>query len=213
MSFATRGLYWRVAVRYRPDWDIIASHQSPQPVPMHLFVDYLPVIAFFGAYFYQRDFYFATIVLMMVMPAVLLLQWLLTKKFNKIYVASTVLVLVLGAATLLLKNPLFLIWKPTVLNWAIGIAFLGSQFIGQKTFVERMMGEAAQLEKPQWSRLNLMWVAFFLVVGTVNLYVGYNYSEEIWVEFKLFGMLGLTVVFVVIQTIWLTLVMNKSEAE
>lgn len=180
---------------------------------MQLFVDYLPILAFFGAYFYERDFYFATIVLMIAMPIVLLLQWLLTKKFNKIYVASTVLVLVAGAATVLLKNPLFLIWKPTVLNWAIGVAFLGSQFIGDKTFVERMMGEAAKLEKPQWQKLNLMWVAFFLVVGTVNLYVGYNYSEEIWVEFKLFGMLGLTLVFVILQTIWLTLVMSKSKSE
>ncbi|MGB5166721.1 MAG: inner membrane-spanning protein YciB [Woeseiaceae bacterium] len=180
---------------------------------MQLFVDYLPVVAFFGAYFYERDFYFATLVIMIVMPIVLLLQWALTKKFNKIYVASTALVLVFGTATLLLRNPLFLIWKPTVLNWAIGIAFLGSQFIGERTFVERMMGEAAKLGKPQWHKLNLMWVAFFLVVGAVNLYVGYNYSEEIWVEFKLFGMLGLTLVFVIVQTIWLTLVMNKSGAE
>jgi intracellular septation protein len=180
---------------------------------MQLFVDYLPVLAFFSAYFYERDFYFATIVIMIVMPIVLLLQWAMTKKFNKIYVASTLLVLVFGTATLLLRDPLFLIWKPTVLNWAIGIAFLGSQFIGEKTFVERMMGEAAKLEKPQWLRLNLMWVAFFLVVGAVNLYVGYTYSEEIWVKFKLFGMLGLTLLFVILQTIWLTLAMNTSEAE
>ena len=178
---------------------------------MQLFVDYLPILAFFGAYFYQ-DIYFATAVLMAVMPIVLLAQWLLTKKLNRIYLASTGLVLVLGTATLMLRNPQFLYWKPTVLNWAIALVFFGSQYIGKKTIVERMMGSAAELRQPQWQRLNLMWVAFFLLVGAINLYVAYAFSEALWVKFKLFGMLGLTVLFVIIQTIWLTFVMNKNQA-
>jgi len=178
---------------------------------MQLFIDYLPILAFFGAYFY-RDIYFATAILMIVMPIVLLLQWLLTRKLNKIYVASTGLVLVLGTATLLFRNPQFLYWKPTVLNWAIALVFLGSQFVGEKTIVERMMGAAAELEKPQWVRLNLMWVVFFTLVGGVNIYVALNFSEAFWVKFKLFGMLGLTILFVIVQTIWLTFAMNKHEA-
>ncbi|MDJ0701451.1 MAG: inner membrane-spanning protein YciB [Woeseiaceae bacterium] len=178
---------------------------------MQLFIDYLPILAFFGAYFYQ-DIYFATIVLMVVMPIVLAAQWLITRKTNRIYVASTGLVLVLGAATLMFRNPEFLYWKPTVLNWAIALVFLGSQYVGQKTIVERMMGAAAELEKSQWTRLNLMWVGFFLLVGAVNIYVAFNYPEAFWVKFKLFGMLGLTILFVIVQTIWLTLVMNRNEA-
>lgn len=177
---------------------------------MQLFVDYLPILVFFGAYFYE-DIYFATAVLMVVMPIVLALQWALTRKLNKIYAASTALVLVLGGATLALRNPLFLFWKPTVLNWAIALVFLGSQFIGSKPIVQRMMEGAAELTAPQWRKLNQIWVAFFAVVGGLNIYVAYSFSEPTWVKFKLFGMLGLTLVFVVLQTIWLAVVLSKTE--
>jgi len=177
---------------------------------MQLLIDYIPIVIFIVAYFF-KDIFFATGVLMAVMPMVLLLQWLMTKKVNKIYLASTALVLVLGSATLYFRNATFLYWKPTVLNWAFAIAFLGSQWIGAKPFVQRMLGSAAQLSRLQWNRLNLMWVVFFAFVGTVNLYVAYNFSEAFWVKFKLFGMLGLTLIFVVVQSIWLTMVMKDTE--
>lgn len=178
---------------------------------MQLFIDYLPILIFFGAYFYQ-GIYFATGMLMVVMPVVMLVQWAITRKLNKIYAASTVLVLILGSATLLLRNPLFLYWKPTVLNWAIGLAFLGSQFIGEKPFAQRMLGSATSLEENQWRRLNQIWVVFFLFIGGINIYVAYTFSEPTWVKFKLFGMLGLTLLFVIVQTIWLTVTMNKNES-
>jgi intracellular septation protein len=178
---------------------------------MQLFVDYLPILIFFGAYFY-KGIYFATGTLMVVMPVVMLGQWAFTRKLNKIYAASTALVLILGSATLLLRNPLFLYWKPTVLNWAIGLAFLGSQFIGEKPFAQRMLGSATSLEENQWRRLNQIWVVFFLFIGGINIYVAYTFSEPTWVKFKLFGMLGLTLLFVIVQTIWLTVTMNKNES-
>ncbi len=178
---------------------------------MQLFIDYLPILIFFGAYFYE-DIYFATTVLMVVMPIIMAVQWLVTRKLNRIYAVSTALVLVLGTATLMLRNPLFLYWKPTVLNWAIALAFLGSQFIGAKPFVQRMMGEAAKLQDEQWQRLNLIWVAFFVAVGGANIYVAYSFSEPTWVKFKLFGMLGLTFAFVVIQTIWLMRTIKNNES-
>lgn len=170
---------------------------------MQLLIDYIPIVIFIVAYFY-RDIFFATGVLMAVMPVVLLLQWITTRKLNKIYLASTVLVLVLGTATLFYRNATFLYWKPTVLNWAIAAVFLGSQWVGDRTIVQRMLGSAATLSAAQWARLNQIWVAFFLIVGGVNLFVAYNFSEEFWVKFKLFGMLGLTLLFVIVQTIWLT---------
>jgi intracellular septation protein len=170
---------------------------------MQLLIDYIPIVIFIVAYFY-RDIFFATGVLMAVMPIVLLLQWVTTRKLNKIYLASTALVLVLGTATLFYRNATFLYWKPTVLNWAIAAVFLGSRWIGDKTIVQRMLGSAATLAPAQWLRLNQIWVGFFLVVGGVNLFVAYNFSEEFWVKFKLFGMLGLTLLFVIVQTIWLT---------
>ncbi len=178
---------------------------------MHLLVDYIPIVVFILAYFY-KDIFFATGVLMAVMPVVLVLQWLMTRKINKIYAASTVLVLVLGGATLAFRNPAFLYWKPTVLNWLIAAVFLGSQWIGDKTVVQRMLGKAAELGPDQWIRLNQIWVVFFIIVGGVNLYVAYTFSEAFWVKFKLFGMLGITLVFVIIQSVWLTLVTQKNAA-
>jgi intracellular septation protein len=147
---------------------------------------------------------------MVVMPLVLLLQWVITRKLNKIYLASTALVLFLGMATLYFRNPLFLYWKPTVLNWAIALAFLGSQFIGDRPFVQRMMENAAQLTSAQWKRLNSIWVVFFMAVGCINLYVAFAFSEAIWVKFKLFGMFGITIIFVIIQTVWLTMAMKEN---
>ncbi len=178
---------------------------------MQLFVDYVPILFFFGAYFYE-DIYFATTVLMATMPLAFLLQWLITRKINKIYLASTAAVLALGSATLYFHDPLFLYWKPTVLNWAIALAFLGSQFLGEKTFVERMMQNAAQLTPAQWRRLNSIWVVFFAAVGCINLYVAFAFSEATWVKFKLFGMFGITVVFVIIQSVWLTMTIKGNES-
>jgi intracellular septation protein len=178
---------------------------------MQLLVDYIPLVVFILAYFYQ-DIFFATGMLMVAMPVVLVLQWLMTKKINKIYAASTVLVLVLGGATLAFRNPTFLYWKPTVLNWLIAIVFLGSQWIGDKTVVQRMLENAAELSADQWVRLNQIWVVFFSIVGGINIYVAYNFSEAFWVKFKLFGMLGLTLIFVIIQSVWLTLATQKNAA-
>ncbi len=178
---------------------------------MQLLVDYIPLVVFILAYFYQ-DIFFATGMLMVAMPVVLVLQWLMTKKINKIYAASTVLVLVLGGATLAFRNPTFLYWKPTVLNWLIAIVFLGSQWIGDKTVVQRMLENAAELSADQWIRLNQIWVVFFSIVGGINIYVAYNFSEAFWVKFKLFGILGLTLIFVIIQSVWLTLATQKNAA-
>lgn len=176
---------------------------------MQLLLDFLPIVIFFSAYFYAGDFFFATAVLMAVMPVFLLVQWLTTRKLNKIYAASTALVLVLGSATLLFRDAAFLFWKPTVLNWAIALVFLASHWVGETTIVQRMMGSVAELTKAQWAKLNLIWVGFFVLVGAINLYVAYSFSEAFWVKFKLFGMLGLTLVFVVVQSVWLTRAMRQ----
>lgn len=190
---------------------MLALRQLPFPTLfMQLFIDYIPIVIFIGAYFF-KDIYFATAVLMGVMPVILLVQWLMTRKVNRIYLASTALVLVLGSATLYFHNPLFLYWKPTLLNWAIGLVFLGSHWIGDRTIVERMLGSAATLTRDQWRHLSLIWVGFFAFVGIVNIYVAYNYSEQFWVNFKLFGMLGLTFAFVIVQSLWLSAAMKKHD--
>jgi intracellular septation protein len=178
---------------------------------MQLLADFLPLLFFFAAYLYA-DLYFAVAVLMVVMPIGLILKTYLTKKLDKMYLGSTIFLLVLGSATLLFRNPLFLYWKPTAFYWVISVVFLASQWIGDRTIVERLFSQVADLGREHWVRLNLMWVAFFVFAGGLNLYVAYSFSEAVWVKFKVFGLLALTFVFVIIQAVWMTLVSKKNDA-
>lgn len=170
---------------------------------MQLLADFLPLLAFLGAYIYE-DLYFAIIVLMAAMPIGLVAKWFLTRKLDRMYLGSTAALMIFGGAALYFRNPYFLFWKPTVLNWIIALVFLGSQWVGTKPIVQRMFGEAATLSTDQWIRLNLSWVTFFVVAGILNIYVAYTFSEQIWVNFKVFGLMGLSLVFIIGQAIWLT---------
>jgi intracellular septation protein len=183
---------------------------------MQLLVDFLPILVFFGAYIATKDIFVAIVAIMIVAPVVLAGQWMMTRKINKMTAISTGLVVAFGALTLLLDNPWFFYWKPTVFYWALALACLGSQFIGDKPIVQRMIQAAAQgedggieLTSPQWRTLNLMWVAYATIAGAANIYVAYTFSEPTWVKFKLFGLLGLTVVFLVIQSIWIVSVSDQ----
>jgi intracellular septation protein len=114
------------------------------------------------------------------------------------------LVVFLGGATILFQDKTFIQWKPTVVNWLFGAAFLGSHFIGQKTIVQRLMDSNISLPGPVWRNLNIAWIIFFVAMGIINLLVAYSLSEEAWVNFKLFGMLGLTLVFILIQGLYMS---------
>jgi len=177
---------------------------------MQLIVDFLPIVLFFAAYFLSNDFFVALIVIMITAPLAMGIQWLLTKNVNKISAASTALVVILGGGALLLNNKAIFLWKPTAFYWAAATVFLASQFVGEKPIIQRIMESASkssdalfQLSPQQWLTLNLAWVVFFIVGGALNIYVAYNFSEATWVKFKLFGLLSLTFVFVVAQSIWL----------
>jgi Intracellular septation protein A len=113
------------------------------------------------------------------------------------------LILVMGGATLYLQDEQFIKWKLTIIEWLFGGAFLASQFIGPKTFIERMMGANLELPMHIWKRLNLSWASFFIGVGFLNLYVMNNFSTDDWVNFKTFVVPGLMAVFIVIQMIFL----------
>ena len=187
---------------------------------MPLLIDFLPIVLFFAAYFITYDFYTALVVIVIAAPIAFVLQWVLTRTFNKISAGSTALVIILGGGALLLDNKMIFVWKPTVFYWLAAIAFLGSQFLGAKPFIQRLMDAAGQtsgskleLARRQWARLNLAWVIFFMVAGGLNIYVAYNYSEATWVKFKLFGLMGLTFLFIIAQSIWLAKQMPEDTAE
>ena len=170
---------------------------------MKLLYDFFPVLLFFVAY-KLYNIYVATAVIMAASFLQTTGYWLVYRRFETMHLVTLGMVLVLGGATLLFQNPVFIKWKPTVINWLFACAFLGSQWIGEKSIIERLLGAQIQLPSMVWTRLNMAWVAFFTLSGTVNLYVAYHFSEATWVDFKLFGMMGLTILFIVLQALYLS---------
>ena len=138
--------------------------------------------------------------------------WLKNKRFERMHIFSLVLISGLGGVTIVFGDPAFIQWKPTVLNWVFAGAFLISEFVGEQNLVKRMMGAQIKLPEPVWLKLNISWVLFFIVSGFANLYVAFYYATELdektrmdfWVDFKLFGLMGMTFIFVIAQGIYLT---------
>jgi intracellular septation protein len=139
--------------------------------------------------------------------------WLLARgrKVDTMLWISLAIIVVMGGLTLALKNPNFIKWKPTVLYWAFAVVLLGADVVLKKNLIRSMMDKQMSLPDPVWTRLNLSWVGFFALMGTVNLYVAYNYSESTWVNFKLFGGIGLMIVFVVLQALMLSRFIEHEE--
>ncbi|MGH8188936.1 MAG: septation protein A [Steroidobacteraceae bacterium] len=169
---------------------------------MQLLFDFLPVIAFFVTY-KLADIYVATGVLIVAVILQTTIQWVRHRKVSSMALVSGVLVLVFGGLTLAIHDKAFIQWKVTVVNWLFACAFLASHFIGERPLTERIMGENFTLERALWLKLSWAWILFFAALGALNLYVAYNFAENIWVNFKLFGMLGLTLVFALAQAFWL----------
>ena len=132
--------------------------------------------------------------------------WLLVRrrKVDNMLWISLAIIVVLGGATLALRDPTFIKWKPTVLYWTFAAVLLGASLFLKRNLIRTMMQGQLSLPDVIWTRLNLSWVAFFVLMGAINLYVAYNYSESTWVTFKLFGGIGLMVAFVVVQGLMLS---------
>ena len=134
----------------------------------------------------------------------LVVTYALERKVAMVPLVSGIAVALLGSLTLYLHDDQFIKWKPTVINWLFGLGFLASQLFGRQTAIERMLGGSLTLPEAVWRRLNLGWVVFFLCSGGANLYVMSHFDRNTWVNFKLFGMLGLTMLFIVIQSFYLS---------
>lgn len=178
---------------------------------MKLLFDLFPILLFFVAY-KLHDIYVATAVAIAAAFVQVGWFWWRHRRVETMHLVTLVLIAVLGGATLWLHNEDFIKWKPTVVNWLFAAAFIGSRFVGAKTLVERMMGAAIQLPAAIWRRLNLGWATFFVLLGAANLYVVYHFDTDTWVNFKLFGMMGLTLAFMVAQAFYLARHM-KTEPE
>jgi intracellular septation protein len=170
---------------------------------MKLLFDFFPILLFFITYKFF-DIYAATAVAIGASFLQVGISWFKTRKIELMHIVTLGIIVVFGGATLYLQDELFIKWKPTVINWLFGIAFLASQLFGERTIIERMMSANLTLPQPVWRRMNLSWALFFIVLGSVNVFVVYTFDTDTWVNFKLFGMLGLTFVFVLLQSVYLS---------
>ncbi len=173
---------------------------------MQNLLNLLPLLVFIAGY-YLRDIYLATQALMVSMVVVAAIDWFLHGRVSRMHMLSTVLILVFGTATLLLHDPRFLKWKPTIFMWLVALAFLGSQWIGRQPLAQRMLQpalpEQAELPRLVWLRANLAWVLCYALLGAANLWVAFNASERVWVNFKVFGLTAVLMLFAMGQAWWL----------
>ena len=128
-------------------------------------------------------------------------SWIRNKKIEKMMLINLGIIVILGGATLLLKDETFIKWKPTALYWAFAIILSLSNLIFKKNLIKAMMGSKMQMSDTLWSKLNLSWAGFFLFMDCLNLYVAFNFSTDMWVNFKLFGGMGLLLIFALGQAL------------
>jgi intracellular septation protein len=181
---------------------------------MKQLAEFIPIALFFIAYqlngetisagqwsFTFDGIFTATAVLMAATLLQVVLTYAFTREFEKRAMWMLLAVLIFGGATLLLRNQMFIQWKPTIFNWVLAIAFGVSQFVGEKNLMERTLGSQVRLPKPIWTKLNLLWVSNFAIVGALNLVVAYRFSEATWVSYKLYSALGFTLLLTILTAI------------
>jgi intracellular septation protein len=184
---------------------------SQRPYPVKILFDLLPLLLFFVAFKFQGIFV-ATAVAMA--ATVLQVGYALARgrKVSGMQWATLVIIGIFGGATLLLQDETFIKWKPTVLYWLAGVAFLGGLAFG-KNLVKTVMADDLVLPEPVWKKLCIIWGVFFLFKGTLNLWVAYEFSTDTWATFKVFGGMGLMLVFVIAQGIWLMKYLPDDDAD
>jgi intracellular septation protein len=182
---------------------------------MRVLADWIPIIVFFIS-FKLTDIYIATGLAIITTIIMMSLMKLFGKKIEKIQWVSLGLIVIFGGATIVLQDEQFIKLKPSLLYTVFCLGLLIPQFFG-KVLIKSLMGKHLELPNTVWVKLNTVWALFFGFLAVLNLWVANNFSTDFWVEFKLFGMLGLTVAFTIVQAIWLSKYNkpenNKSEVD
>ncbi len=179
---------------------------------MKFLFDIFPVILFFAAFKFF-DIYTATMVAIGATVLQIGWVWFKHRKVENMQWISLALIVVFGGATLLLRDETFIKWKPTVLYWLFAVTLLVSELVFRKNLIKSMMDKQVTAPDAVWKKLLFGWMGFFAVMGVLNLYVAYSYSTDTWVSFKLFGGIGLMIVFVLGQAVLLAPHMKEKEAE
>ena len=178
---------------------------------MKFLYDLFPLLLFFAAFKFY-DIYTATAVAIVASFVQVGYFWFRHRRVETMHVVTLAVIVVFGGLTLLLHDETFIKWKPTLVYWILGALTLASQWLGNKTVIERMMSAQIALPANVWKRLNLSWGLFFIALGALNIYVAFYYGldldeetrRSLWVNFKVFGLLGITLVFVVVQAFFMT---------
>ncbi len=169
---------------------------------MKILFDLLPILLFFIA-FKVSGIYVATGVAIVATATLIGWTWLKTRKVDPMQWVSLGLIVVFGGATIWSQDETFIKWKPTILYWLFAVVFLVSNQFMNKNLVRSMMGHQVDLPGAMWTRLNTLWIGFFAIMGGLNLAVAYNFDTDTWVSFKLFGGMGLMLLFVLAQGLYM----------
>lgn len=170
---------------------------------MKFLFDLFPVLLFFIAFKFAGIFA-ATAVAIAATFGQIGWVWHRRRKVDTMLWISLGVVTVFGGATLVLQDETFIKWKPTVLYWLFAATLAGGTLFMKKNLIRTLLSEQLQLPDAAWSRLNLSWIGFFVCMGAANLVVAYHFPTDVWVDFKLFGGMGLTLVFVLVQGLLLS---------
>ncbi|MFV1922934.1 MAG: septation protein A [Methylotenera sp.] len=169
---------------------------------MKVFFDLFPVILFFIG-FKLYDIFVATAIAIGATLALIVYSKVRNGKVEKMLLINGAIISVLGGVTLLLHDKTYIMWKPTVLYWLMAAILLISNQFFKKNLIQKMMGKMLNPPAQTWSKLNLIWVGFLVILGFLNLYIAFNYSENTWVNFKLFGVTSMMFIFMIAQTLLL----------
>jgi intracellular septation protein len=207
---------------------------------MKLLLDFLPIILFFGVFKFadmnaeaaahyatehlgfavsggvvgvdEAPVLLATVVVMAATLVQIGILLLMRRKVDTMLWVTFGLIAVLGGATIWFHDPTFIKWKPSALDWAMALALWLSQAVFGKNLLQVLVGEQLVLPKAVWQRLNLAWIVFFILMGVANLYVAYHYSTSVWATFKVFGLTGLMLAFMVAQGFYISRYLQDDEA-
>jgi intracellular septation protein len=207
----------QISWRYRaPICLLLCRHILLLAATVKQFIDFIPLLLFFivfkldprvvdiaGHEVTVGGIYSATAMLIISSLVVYGTLFIKQRKLEKSQWLTLIACLVFGSLTLAFHSETFLKWKAPVVNWLFALAFIGSHFVGEQLLIKRIMGHALTLPEPVWTRLNIAWIGFFLFCGAANLFVAFTF-QDYWVDFKVFGSLGMTLLFLVGQGIYLS---------
>ena len=177
---------------------------------MKQLIDFIPLIIFFIVY-KTYDIFYASGALMIATPLALLATYLIYKKVEKVAKITCIIVMVFAALTLIFHSDSFIKWKVTIIYGLFAIALLASQWFTEKPLIQRMLGsnQEIKLANHYWNKLNSAWAVFFIVCAAVNIYVAFWMAQDVWVNFKVFGLTAGTLIFTVLSVVYILKKMTK----